>query len=146
MYSDQLYRRKGPFSGSSPDSIIGLSSYRGCLTGSSLVPTTTCTSDEEEPPPPEPQPASTPPATAAPAISLSASRREIFGRHIGLCFGWNTIFTPLPLGGELPPLPDLLYIFPLLQRSRFQAQFSRRGVEAHLVHHLAVHRRVREQQ
>src|SRR5918994_5841941 len=112
MYSDQLYRRKGPFSGSSPDSIIGLSSYRGCLTGSSLVPTITCTSDEEELPPPVPQPASTPPATAAPAISLSASRRDIFGLHMGLCFGWNTIFTPLPLGGELPLYPTSFTSFP----------------------------------
>src|SRR5215204_272518 len=101
MYSDQLYRRKGPFSGSSPDSIIGLSSYKGCLTGSSLVPTTTCTSDEEEPPAPEPQPASTPPAIAAPAISLSASPRDIDGGHIGLCFGWNTISSSLPLGSDL---------------------------------------------
>src|SRR5215204_4968140 len=56
MYSFQLYRRKGPFSGSNPESIIGLSSNRGCLTGSSLVPTTTREVEEDEPLP-EPQPA-----------------------------------------------------------------------------------------
>src|SRR5215212_7906537 len=105
MYSDQLYRRNGPFSGSSPDSIIGLSSYRGCLTGSSLVPTTTSDADDEELLP-EPQPTSSPPAAAVPAINLSASRRDM-GRPQGdLSLGWNAI--PIYLLSGRPartPLP-----------------------------------------
>src|SRR5512132_3155407 len=99
MYSDQLYRRNGPFSGSSPDSIIGLSSYRGCLTGSSLLPMTTREADEE--PPPEPQPASRPPATAVPAISLSISRRDMLLRQGDLSLGWNAISINLLSGRPL---------------------------------------------
>src|SRR5215212_12078969 len=91
MYSDQLYRRNGPFSGSRPDSIIGLSSYRGCLTGSSLVPITTREADDDDEPLPEPQPASNPPAAAVPAISLSASRRDMRRRQGDLSLGWNAI-------------------------------------------------------
>src|SRR5215207_4559048 len=90
MYSFQLYRRKGPFSGSNPESIIGLSSDRGCLTGSSLVPTTTREVEEDEPLP-EPQPASSPPTAAVPAISLSASRRDMRRRQGDLSLGWNAI-------------------------------------------------------
>src|SRR5215212_8960084 len=119
MYSDQLYRRNGPFSGSSPDSIIGLSSYRGCLTGSSLVPMTTREADEELPP--EPQPASSPPAAAVPAISLSASRRDMGRRQGDLSLGWNTISiyllsgrparTPRPT--PRPRAPPARSLFPL---------------------------------
>src|SRR5919112_3251604 len=103
MYSAQLYRRKGPFSGSSPESIIGLSSNKGCLTGSSLVPMTTREADDEEPAP-EPQPASSPPAAAVPPISLSASRRDMRRRQGDLSLGWNAISTNL-LSGPSEPLP-----------------------------------------
>src|ERR671910_1725029 len=106
MYSFQLYRRNGPFSGSSPESIIGLSSYRGCLAGSSLVPMTTREADDDEPAP-EPQPASSPPAAAVPAISLSASRRDI-GRPQGdLSLGWNAISLSTSFWGvrPRPPVP-----------------------------------------
>src|SRR5215207_11100577 len=102
MYSFQLYRRKGPFSGSNPESIIGLSSNRGCLTGSSLVPTTTREAEEDEPLP-EPQPASSPPAAAVPAISRSASRRDMRRRQGDLSLGWNAISINLLL--SLRPLP-----------------------------------------
>src|SRR5215204_2735185 len=104
MYSDQLYRRNGPFSGSSPESIIGLSSYRGCLAGSSLVPMTTREADDEEPAP-EPQPASNPPAAAVPAISLSASRRDMGRRQGDLSLGWNAISINLLLGHPDAPRP-----------------------------------------
>src|SRR5215216_48420 len=97
MYSFQLYTRSGPFSGSSPESIIGLSSNKGCLTGSSLVPMTTREADDEEPAP-EPQPASSPPAAAVPAISLSASRRDMRRRQGDLSLGWNAIYINLLLG------------------------------------------------
>src|ERR671911_2189504 len=97
MYSAQLYRRNGPFSGSSPDSIIGLSSKRGCLTGSSLVPTTTREADDEEPAP-EPQPTRSPPAAAVPAINLSASRRDMRRRQGELSLGWNATSINLLLG------------------------------------------------
>src|SRR5919107_1206963 len=103
MYSAQLYRRNGPFSGSSPESIIGLSSYRGCLTGSSLVPITTREADDDVEPLPEPQPASSPPAAAVPAISLSASRRDI-RRRKNLSLGWNAISVYL-LSGPLRSRP-----------------------------------------
>src|ERR671921_2118672 len=103
MYSFQLYRRKGPFSGSSPESIIGLSSNKGCLTGSSLVPMSTREADDEEPGP-DPHPASSPPAAAVPAISLSASRRDIRRRQGDLSLGWNAISTNL-LSGPSEPLP-----------------------------------------
>src|SRR5215204_7238422 len=96
MYSFQLYTRSGPFSGSSPESIIGLSSYRGCLAGSSLVPMTTREADDEEPAP-EPQPASNPPAATVPAISLSASPRDM-RRQGDLSLGWNAISINLLLG------------------------------------------------
>src|SRR5215204_6707648 len=105
MYSFQLYTRSGPFSGSSPESIIGLSLYRGCLAGSSLVPMTTREADDEEPAP-EPQPASNPPAAAVPAISLSASRRDMGRRQGDLSLGWNAISINLlsgrPLGHPVP--------------------------------------------
>src|ERR671939_249152 len=104
MYSDQLYRRRGPFSGSRPDSIIGLSSYRGCLTGSSLVPTTTREAEDDEPLP-EPQPASSPPAAAVPAISLSASRRDMRRRQGDLSLGWNATSINLLLGASGPGSP-----------------------------------------
>src|SRR5215211_3591298 len=97
MYSFQLYRRKGPFSGSSPESIIGLSSNKGCLTGSSLVPMTTREADDEEPAP-DPQPTRSPPAAAVPAISLSASRRDMRRRQGDLSLGWNAISINLLLG------------------------------------------------
>src|SRR5215218_1739112 len=105
MYSFQLYRRKGPFSGSSPESIIGLSSNKGCLTGSSLVPMTTREADDEELLP-EPQPTSSPPAAAVPAISLSASRRDMHRPQGDLSLGWNAISINL-LSGRRPgqPLP-----------------------------------------
>src|SRR5215208_463895 len=96
MYSFQLYRRNGPFSGSSPESIIGLSSNRGCLTGSSLVPMTTREAGDVEPAP-GPQPASSPPAAAVPAISLSASPRDM-RRQRDLSLGWNAISIYLLLG------------------------------------------------
>src|SRR5918995_533174 len=107
MYSFQLYRRNGPFSGSSPESIIGLSSYRGCLTGSSLVPTTTREADDDDDPLPEPQPASSPPAAAVPAISLSASRRDMRRRQGDLSLGWNAISINLLLGHPAQTAPSL---------------------------------------
>src|SRR5215218_3094473 len=97
MYSFQLYRRKGPFSGSNSESIIGLSSNRGCLTGSSLVPTTTREADDEEPAP-EPQPASSPPAATVPAINLSASPRDMRRCQGNLSLGWNAISIDLLSG------------------------------------------------
>src|SRR5215212_1234708 len=103
MYSFQLYRRNGPFSGSSPESIIGLSSNRGCLTGSSLVPMTTREAEDEEPAP-GPQPASSPPAAAVPAISLSASPRDMRRRQRDLSLGWNAISIYL-LSGAVRPRP-----------------------------------------
>src|SRR5919107_1345721 len=105
MYSFQLYRRKGPFSGSNPESIIGLSSNRGCLTGSSLVPTTTREAEEDEPLP-EPQLASSPPAAAVPAISLSASRRDM-RRQGDLSLGWNATSINLLLGRPAQTAPSL---------------------------------------
>src|SRR5215208_3003803 len=101
MYSFQLYRRKGPFSGSNPESIIGLSSNRGCLTGSSLVPTTTREVEEDEPLP-EPQPASSPPAAAVPTISRNASRRDMRLRQGDLSLGWNAISINLLVGRPFP--------------------------------------------
>src|ERR687897_3544249 len=106
MYSAQLYRRNGPFSGSSPESIIGLSSYRGCLAGSSLVPMTTREADDEEPAP-EPQPASSPPAATVPAISLSASRRDMRRRQGDLSLGWNATSINLLLGCPAQTAPSL---------------------------------------
>src|SRR5215212_8106311 len=145
MYSDQLYRRNGPFSGSSPDSIIGLSSYRGCLTGSSLVPMTTREADEELPP--EPQPASSPPAAAVPAISLNASRRDMGRRQGDLSLGWNAISIyllssrplgppPLPLGRELLQ-PGASFLSPTARRVGGEAQLLGRRVQTHLVDQLA---------
>src|ERR687890_2672329 len=107
MYSAQLYRRNGPFSGSSPESIIGLSSYRGCLTGSSLVPITTREADDDVEPLPEPQPASSPPAAAVPAINLSASRRDMRRRQGDLSLGWNAISINLLLGRPAQTAPSL---------------------------------------
>src|ERR671911_3106823 len=106
MYSAQLYKRNGPFSGSSPDSIIGLSSKRGCLTGSSLVPMTTRVADDEEPAP-EPQPTRSPPAAAVPAISLSASRRDMRRRQGDLSLGWNATSLSTSFWGvrPRPPVP-----------------------------------------
>src|ERR671910_1221601 len=106
MYSFQLYRRNGPFSGSSPESIIGLSSYRGCLAGSSLVPMTTREADDEEPAP-EPHPTRSPPAAAVPAISLSASRRDMRRRQGDLSLGWNAIYINLLLGRPAQTAPSL---------------------------------------
>src|SRR5918994_5589370 len=106
MYSDQLYRRNGPFSGSCPDSIIGLSSKRGCLTGSSLVPTTTREADDEEPAP-EPQPTRSPPAAAVPAIILSASRRDMRRRQGDISLGWNATSINLLLGRPAQTAPSL---------------------------------------
>src|SRR5918995_3166064 len=106
MYSAQLYRRNGPFSGSSPESIIGLSSYRGCLAGSSLVPMTTREADDEEPAP-EPHPTRSPPAAAVPAISLSASRRDMRRRQGDLSLGWSGISTSLLVGRPAQTAPSL---------------------------------------
>src|SRR5215218_8081340 len=153
MYSFQLYRRKGPFSGSSPESIIGLSSNRGCLTGSSLVPITTREADGEEPAP-EPQPASNPPAAAVPVISLSASRRDMRRREGDLSLGWNAISISLlsgrpprtapslPLGRDLLP-PGAL--FPVSLSERVEAQLPARRAKTHLVGQFSAHRRVVEQ-
>src|SRR5215203_2590463 len=153
MYSDQLYRRNGPFSGSSPDSIIGLSSKRGCLTGSSLVPMTTREADDEEPAP-EPQPTRSPPAAAVPAISLSASRRDM-RRQGDLSLGWNATSINLLLGRPAqtaPSLPlgrELLLGLPFLttppRRVRLESQLPGRRVQTHLVDQFSVHRRVAEQ-
>src|SRR5918994_2341084 len=150
MYSAQLYRRNGPFSGSNPESIIGLSSYRGCLTGSSLVPMTTREADDEEPPP-EPHPTSSPPAAAVPAISLSASRRDM-GRPQGdLSLGWNAISIYLLLGPRAPSLPlgrELLSPNSLLltpQPERVEAQLSGGRAKTHLVGQFPAHRGVAEQ-
>src|SRR5215204_6397171 len=150
MYSDQLYRRNGPFSGSSPESIIGLSSYRGCLAGSSLVPMTTREADDEEPAP-EPQPASNPPAATVPAISLSASPRDM-RRQGDLSLGWNAISInlllghpdapSLPLGRELLP-PGVPLLVP--QPERIEAQLPRGRAKTHLVGQFSVHRGIAEQ-
>src|SRR5215211_506556 len=144
MYSFQLYRRKGPFSGSNPESIIGLSSKRGCLTGSSLVPTTTSDADEE--PGPEPQPTSSPPAAAVPAINLSASRREM-GRPQGdLSLGWNAILIYLLSGRpDTPSLPLGRELLSPGARVRVEAQFPGRCIKTHLVGQFSVHRGVLEQ-
>src|SRR5215204_7169329 len=151
MYSDQLYRRKGPFSGSSPESIIGLSSYRGCLTGSSLVPITTREADDDDEPLPEPRPASSPPAAAVPAISLSASRRDMRRRQGDLSLGWNAISINLLSGrpaGTSPSLSlgrDLLLpdaLFPVSLSGRVEAQLPGRRAQTHLVGQFSAHRRV----
>src|SRR5215211_3505634 len=153
MYSAQLYRRKGPFSGSSPESIIGLSSNKGCLTGSSLVPMTTREADDEEPAP-EPQPASSPPAAAVPAISLSASRRDMRRRQGDLSFGWNATSINLLLGRpaqtalSLPLGRELLLLGVLLlvpQPERVEAQLSGGSVQTHLVGQFSVNRGVADQ-
>src|SRR5215218_686709 len=146
MYSFQLYRRKGPFSGSSPESIIGLSSYRGCLAGSSLVPMTTREADDEEPAP-EPQPASSPPAATVPAISLSASRRDM-RRQGDLSLGWNAISInllvgrpdapSLPLGRDLL-LPGVPFLAPTAGRAWVEAQLPGRRVQTHLVGQFSIH-------
>src|SRR5215218_3699020 len=151
MYSFQLYRRKGPFSGSSPESIIGLSSNKGCLTGSSLVPMTTREADDDEPLP-GPQPASSPPAAAVPAISLSAARRDMRRPQGDLSLGWNAISINLLSGrasGTSPALPlgrNLLppgFLFPLSER--VEAQLPGRRIQTNLVDQFSVHRGVAEQ-
>src|SRR5215218_5179975 len=154
MYSFQLYRRKGPFSGSSPESIIGLSSNKGCLTGSSLVPMTTREADDEEPAP-EPQPTRSPPAAAVPTISLSASRRDMRCRQGDLSLGWNATSINLLLGRpaqtalSLPLVRELLLGLPFLttppRRVRLESQLPGRRVQTHLVDQFSVHRRVAEQ-
>src|SRR5919107_1672447 len=150
MYSDQLYRRNGPFSGSSPDSIIGLSSKRGCSTGSSLVPMTTREADDGEPPP-EPHPASSPPAATVPAINLSASRRDMRRPQGDLSLGWNVISICLLLGRQAPSLPlgrELLPpCAPLLtpQPERVETQLPGRRAKTHLVGQFPAHRGVAEQ-
>src|SRR5215210_2212406 len=96
---------------------MGLSSYSGCFTGSSLVPTITRAADEELLA--EPHPASSPPAAAAPAISLSASRRDIRGRQIGLSLGWNAIAINLLSGPSDAPV--------LTPRRRAPAALARQG-------------------
>src|SRR5215210_3172124 len=129
---------------------MGLSSNRGCLTGSSLVPMTTSEADDEEPAP-EPQPASSPPTAAVPAISLSASRRDMRRRQGDLSLGWNAISTnllsgpsePLPLGRQLL-LPGAFFI-PLSWLIRVEAQLSGRRAKTHLVGQFSAHRRVAEQ-
>src|ERR687890_548390 len=153
MYSFQLYRRKGPFSGSSPESIIGLSSNKGCLAGSSLVPMTTREADDEELLP-EPQPTSSPPAAAVPAISLSASRRDMRRPQGDLSLGWNAISISLlsgrpprtapslPLGRDLLP-PGAL--FPVSLSERVEAQLPGRRTKTHLVGQFSAHRGVVEQ-
>src|SRR5215208_811417 len=154
MYSFQLYRRKGPFSGSSPESIIGLSSNKGCLTGSSLVPMTTREADDEEPAP-EPQPTRSPPAAAVSAISLSASRRDM-RRQGDLSLGWNATSINLLMGRPAQTAPSLplgrellLLGLPFLttppRRVRLEAQLPGRRVQTHLVDQFSVHRRVAEQ-
>src|SRR5215210_1631611 len=150
MYSFQLYTRNGPFSGSSTDSIIWLSSNRGCLTGSSLVPMTTREADDEEPAP-EPQPASSPPAAAVPAISLSTSPRDMRRRQGDLSLGWNANsinlllgrpYAPsLPLGREL--LLPALFLPP--HRAGVEAQLPGRRFQTHLIGQFSAHRRVAEQ-
>src|SRR5215204_319161 len=112
---------------------------------------TTREADDEEPPP-EPQPASNPPAAAVPAISLSASRRDMGRRQGDLSLGWNAISiylllgrpdaSSLPLGRELlPPCAPLL----VPQPERIEAQLRGRRAETHLVGQFSVHRGVAEQ-
>src|SRR5215218_4575763 len=86
---------------------------------------TTSEADEEEPGP-EPQPASSPPAAAVPAISLSASRRDMRrcqGEDLSL--GWNAISTNL-LSGPSEPLP-----YPSAASSSCPAPSSLSPVPAH---------------
>src|SRR5215204_3073484 len=153
MYSFQLYRRKGPFSGSNPESIIGLSSNRGCLTGSSLVPTITREAEEDEPLP-EPQPANSPPAAAVAAIRRRASRRDMRRRQGDLSLGWNAISInllggrpdapSLPLGRDLL-LPSFPFLAPAAACPWVEAQLPGRCIQTHLVDQFSAHRRVAEQ-
>jgi hypothetical protein len=119
------------------------------------VPTTTREADVEEPAP-EPQPASIPPAAAVPAISLSASRRDMRRGQGDLSLGWNAISINLLLGRPAQTAPSLplgrellLLGLPFLitppRRVRLEAQLPGRRVQTHLVDQFSVHRRVAEQ-
>src|SRR5215210_8616999 len=114
---------------------------------------TTREADEESPP--EPQPASRPPAAAVPAISLSASRRDMRRGQGDLSLGWNATSINLLLGRPAqtaPSLPlgrELLLGLPFLttppRRVRLESQLPGRRVQTHLVDQFSVHRRVAEQ-
>src|SRR5688500_4290175 len=65
---------------------------------------TTREADDEEPAP-EPQPASSPPAATVPAISLSASRRDM-RRQGDLSLGWNAISIDLLWDPRPRPYPS----------------------------------------
>src|SRR5829696_955584 len=111
---------------------------------------TTREADDDEPPP-EPQPASNPPAAAVPAISLSASRRDMRRPQGDLSLGWNAISIYLLLGPQAPSLPlgrELLPPgSPLLtpQPKRVEAQLPGRRAKTHLVGQFPAHGRVTEQ-
>src|SRR5687768_603417 len=106
---------------------------------------------EDDEPLPEPQPASSPPAAAVPAISLSASRRDMRRRQGDLSLGWNAISINLLLGRQAPSLPLgrelLLPGDPLFtpQPKRVEAQLSGGSAKTHLVGKFSVHRGIAEQ-
>src|SRR5215218_312282 len=111
---------------------------------------TTREADDDEPLP-GPQPASSPPAAAVPAISLSASRRDMRRPQGDLSLGWNAISIYLLLGPQAPSLPlgrELLPPgSPLLtpQPKRVEAQLPGRRAKTHLVGQFPAHGRVTEQ-
>src|SRR5215216_307713 len=105
---------------------------------------TTREADEDEPLP-GPQPASSPPAAAVPAISLSASRRDMRRPQGDLSLGWNAISINLLSGrpsGTSPSLPPG-FLFPLSER--VEAQLPGRRIQTNLVDQFSVHRGVAEQ-
>src|SRR5215210_7271825 len=108
---------------------------------------TTREADDDEEPPPEPQPASNPPAAAVPAISLSASRRDM-RRQGDLSLGWNAISINLLSGRPAATSPslslgrDLLLpdaLFPVSLSGRVEAQLPGRRAKTHLVGQFSPH-------
>src|SRR5688572_11362316 len=83
----------------------GRSSNSGCSTGFSLVPI--ARREAELLPGLLPQPASSPPAAAVAAISLSASRRDMRRRQGDLSLGWNATSINLLLGRPAQTAPSL---------------------------------------
>src|SRR5918999_3897338 len=127
----------------------GRSSNSGCSTGFSLVPI--ASREAELLPGLLPQPASSPPATAVPAIKPSISRRDMRRRQGDLSLGWNAISICLllwcqapssPLGRELL-LPRALLLTP--QPELVESQLPDRRATTHLVGQFPAHRGVAEQ-
>src|SRR5918998_1808166 len=127
----------------------GRSSNSGCSTGFSLV--RIARREAELLPGLLPQPASSPPATAVPAIKPSISRRDMRRRQGDLSLGWNAISICLLLGRQAPSSPlgrELLLPRALLltpQPERVEAQLSGRRAKTHLVGQFPAHRGVAEQ-